>query len=62
MEEQSIQQNTLLRCCDCGEQYTLGVGEAAWYREHGMSWPKRCSRCRRRRKQGLPPLEASNGE
>ena len=41
----------VLKCKDCKEQFTFSFGELAWYKEKGLSVPKRCVKCRQKKKQ-----------
>jgi CxxC-x17-CxxC domain-containing protein len=41
----------LIKCVDCGEEFTFTVGEQEFYRDHGLTnAPTRCKRCRESRK------------
>lgn len=37
-------------CKDCGNEFTLTVGEQKFYEEKGFAEPVRCKECRNRRK------------
>ena len=37
-------------CRDCGEQFDITEGEAAWYEDKGYALPARCPACRKARK------------
>lgn len=42
----------LLRVCkDCGDQFTVDVGEQVYMLNHGLELPKRCPVCRAKNKQ-----------
>jgi uncharacterized membrane protein YsdA (DUF1294 family) len=41
----------LIQCADCGRRFTWSVGEQHFYRQRGLSQPKRCKACRDRQKQ-----------
>jgi uncharacterized membrane protein YsdA (DUF1294 family) len=41
----------LIECADCGRRFTWSVGEQHFYRERGLSRPRRCKACRERQKQ-----------
>lgn len=41
----------ILRCIDCGRDYVLGAGEIEFYKSKEFHLPKRCSECRRKRRQ-----------
>ena len=36
-----------LTCKICGHSFTFGVGEQIFYRDRGLAEPRRCSACRR---------------
>jgi len=39
------------QCIDCGEEFYWTEGEQEFYREHGLSQPKRCRSCREQRRE-----------
>ena len=42
-----------LICIECAEDFTLTAGHVDWYRrEKKLALPKRCSECRRSRREG----------
>ncbi|MEK7330926.1 MAG: cold shock domain-containing protein [Candidatus Eisenbacteria bacterium] len=44
-------QDRLIKCVDCGEEFTFTVGEQEFYRDHGLTnAPTRCKNCREKRK------------
>ena len=44
-------QDRVIKCVDCGEEFTFTVGEQEFYRDHGLTnSPTRCKRCRDSRK------------
>ncbi|MGH7731757.1 MAG: zinc-ribbon domain containing protein, partial [Candidatus Eiseniibacteriota bacterium] len=44
-------QDRVIKCVDCGEDFTFTVGEQEFYRDHGLTnAPTRCRRCRENRK------------
>jgi len=43
-----------IECIDCGRQFTWTAGEQRFYREHGLSPPKRCEDCRQGRRAPVP--------
>jgi CxxC-x17-CxxC domain-containing protein len=44
-------QDRVIKCVDCGEEFTFTVGEQEFYRDHGLTnAPTRCKRCRELRK------------
>jgi uncharacterized membrane protein YsdA (DUF1294 family) len=40
-----------IECVDCGRVFIWTVGEQQFYRQRGLSAPKRCSECRERRRR-----------
>jgi CxxC-x17-CxxC domain-containing protein len=47
----STLQDRVIKCVDCGEEFTFTVGEQEFYRDHGLNnAPTRCKRCRENRK------------
>lgn len=40
-----------VKCKDCGEEFSITVGEKEWYASKGLCIPARCPACRRKRKQ-----------
>lgn len=43
----------IIRCCDCGLGFILTSGERQFYLDRNLNLPKRCSQCRRKRRQGV---------
>lgn len=43
----------LLRCIDCGADFTFTVGEQRYFFSKGLSVPKRCPQCRLKRRLTL---------
>jgi Probable zinc-ribbon domain len=43
--------NTPLICQDCGGEYLVTPGEAAWFSQRRWELPRRCKPCRDARKQ-----------
>lgn len=39
-------QDLILKCWDCGNRFTFSVGEQKFFKQKGLSHPKRCSKCR----------------
>lgn len=35
-----------IKCKDCGNTFSIGEEEQAWYKERGFELPKRCKKCR----------------
>ena len=55
-------QDRLIKCVDCGEEFTFTVGEQEFYRSHGLTnAPTRCKRCRENRKGQRGGGEAREG-
>jgi DNA replicative helicase MCM subunit Mcm2 (Cdc46/Mcm family) len=52
-------QDKVLRCKDCGNDFTLTSGEQEFYASKGFSEPQRCGECRRARK--MQNNERNNG-
>lgn len=48
-------ENKFLLCVDCGAQFLFSTGEQRYFASKGLSIPKRCSRCRQRRRNTLVP-------
>ncbi len=46
-------QDKILRCLECGADFTFSVGEQRYFLSKGLSIPKRCPRCRQRRRESL---------
>jgi hypothetical protein len=44
-----------LRCLECETTFTFSVGEQRYFLSKGLSEPKRCIRCRLKRKLALVP-------
>jgi hypothetical protein len=38
-------------CVDCGEEFSLSPGERRFFEEKGWTLPKRCKKCRDRRRE-----------
>ena len=38
-------------CKDCGESFQISDSEQSFYKEKGFFLPKRCSDCRRKKKE-----------
>ena len=39
------------KCVDCGKYYFMTIDEEFWFKDRGLSVPKRCLMCRRDRKK-----------
>ena len=51
MPNMATLQDRLIKCVDCGEEFTFTVGEQEFYRDHGLTnAPTRCKNCREKRK------------
>ncbi len=48
-------------CKNCGAEFELGEGEISFYKSKGLSLPKRCAECRRRRRTALSEQRESKG-
>ena len=57
----TILQDKKLICCDCGAQFTFNAGEQAYFKSKQLSQPKRCPRCRERRRNSIVP-DVNGGE
>lgn len=40
-------------CIDCKEDFIFTEGEQDYYRDRGLAIPKRCEKCRLKRRSGL---------
>ena len=40
-------------CKDCGQPFIFSEGEQEYYQDRGLAIPKRCSRCRLKRRSAL---------
>ena len=50
-----LEGDKVLKCRDCGEEFTFTAGEQAFYRERGFQHePTRCRTCRDKRKTDGP--------
>jgi len=47
--------NIELKCVDCGKTFTWEVGEQVFFISKGLTKPKRCPECRKRRHNHLVP-------
>ena len=43
--------NGEIACKDCGQPFTLGASEIAFFERRGLSVPRRCRECRAYRRQ-----------
>ena len=50
-------QDKLLRCLECGGDFVFTAGEQRYFLSKGLSTPKRCPECRKRRRETLVPDE-----
>jgi len=46
-------ENKSLLCVDCSAQFLFSIGEQRYFLSKGLSTPKRCSKCRQRRRDTL---------
>ena len=56
MERELVKENIddqIIKCYDCGAGFILTVGERQFYLDRQLNLPKRCSECRRKRRQGI---------
>jgi len=53
MTNTSKLQDKLLLCLECGADFTFTVGEQLYFLSKGLSIPKRCPQCRKRRRDTL---------
>ena len=44
-----------IECVDCGCEFVFSVGEQKYFLSKSLSEPKRCARCRLKRKLSLVP-------
>jgi hypothetical protein len=51
------QQDWVLVCVDCGQQFVFTTEEQAFYQSKQLSIPKRCKPCRKARRQSIVPDE-----
>jgi hypothetical protein len=47
---QEVKHDYILVCIDCGRGFTLTAGERDFYNGRNLSLPKRCSVCRKKRR------------
>ncbi len=59
---QAVFQDRVLRCVDCGQEFTWGVEDQEYFHEQGFAnEPKRCLPCRRAKKQRYADVDARKG-
>jgi len=52
----------VLKCCDCGQDFTFTAGECSFYWRKGLIFPpRRCPECRAIRKLSIAPPGGRNG-
>ncbi len=51
----SPNEDLYLTCVDCGVTFVFEPGEQVFYKSKGLSIPKRCPDCRRKRRLTLVP-------
>lgn len=54
-------QDKTISCIDCGATFIFSVGEQHYFASKGLSEPKRCPQCRKRRRDTLVPDNSSGG-
>jgi len=59
MEDRNGFRDKKLVCVDCGAEFTFNVGEQRYFESKGLSVPKRCPKCRQKRKATLVREEAA---
>ena len=42
-----------IKCSDCGEDFTFRIGEQRYFISKSLSPPKRCQKCRAKRKNNI---------
>ena len=52
MKGNELKEETLY-CVDCDVAFQFTVGEQAYFRSKGLSVPKRCPECRKRRRDSI---------
>lgn len=55
------EQDLTKQCVDCGEDWVLTAGEQRFFKMKGFDFPKRCKRCRVRKKQEKMAGEQAQG-
>lgn len=45
--------DTVLNCADCGKDWVFTAGEQQFFYSKGLATPKRCSPCRKARKESI---------
>lgn len=51
--EGAAPQDLILKCYECGERFLFTVGEQQFYKQKGFVHPKRCEKCRDKRREDL---------
>lgn len=49
----------IIKCVDCGTEFTFTEAEQAFYAERNLQDPKRCSACRHARKEARKAARAA---
>ena len=44
-------EDMIITCKDCGEEFTLCGDDRKWYKRKGYELPKRCPSCRSKRRE-----------
>jgi len=52
----------ILRCVECGCAFPWAVGEQEFYRARGLSTPRRCSYCRKVKRERYALVGADGGQ
>lgn len=50
-EERKNAVSQMIKCKDCGESFSITVGDQEWYASNNLRIPARCPTCRRKRRQ-----------
>jgi hypothetical protein len=51
----NVFKDKIIKCSDCGVSFVFTSGEQAYFYSKGLSEPKRCPECRKRRKETIVP-------
>lgn len=56
--DRRITEDLEMICVSCNKRFIFTIGEQEYYREHGLTFPKRCKDCRgkNRRKKRVPTI------
>ena len=50
-------EDKIIKCKDCGQEFTFTVGEQEFYKQRELFTPVRCKSCRKARKLEGPELD-----